>query len=418
MNNSYDNPISATEVCVTSASATLCSHSILKAYRFRLYPNAEQRELLAKHFGCCRFVYNHFLDVRRKAYDTEKKTVSLYETHHMVAEMRKTEEFSWLGEVYGHSLQYSLRCLDGAYRKFFKGQNKFPRFHSKHDKQSCTFPDNAKAVDGGLKLPKFKTPIRMVMHRPIDGEVHSVTVSLTPQGKYYASILAETEQELMPHTDSVVGIDLGVKEMAVCSNGERIANPKFLERSEKHLKHLQRHVSRKTKGSNNRRRARLELSRFHERIANRRNDYIHKFTTRIVRENQAVCVEDLNVNGMISNHCLAKSVSSVSFGEVVRQLEYKCRWYGRDFVKVERFYPSSKTCHECGHVKSDLTLSDREWVCPSCGAVIDRDLNAARNILDHGMEILSGCGTQSDIKRKRAEASGLPESMKHEAHSL
>ena len=415
--NSNDN-ISATEVCVTSASATLCSHVILKAYRFRIYPNAEQRELLAKHFGCCRFVYNRYLAERKAAYETDKTSLGYCVNAHSLALLKKTEEFAWLGEVYSHALQASLKNLDGAYQKFFKKQTAFPRFHAKHGKQSCTFPDNARVVDGGLKLPKFKTPIRMEMHRPIDGEVHSVTVSLTPQGKYYASILAETEQEFLPHTDSVVGIDLGIKDLAVCSNGERIANPKFLEHAERHLKHLQRQVSRKVKGSESRRRARGVLSRFHERIANRRSDYVHKFTTRMVRENQAVCVEDLNVKGMESNHCLAKSVSSASFGEIVRQLEYKCRWYGRGFVKVGRFYPSSKTCHGCGHVYDGLKLSDREWVCPSCGAVVDRDLNAALNILGRGIEILSGCGTQSDVKRKRAEASGLPESMKHEAHRL
>lgn len=418
MNNSYDNSISATDVCVTSASATLCSHSILKAYRFRLYPNAEQRELLAKHFGCCRFVYNRYLAERKAAYETDKTSLGYCANAHSLALLKKTEEFAWLGEVYSHALQASLKNLDGAYQKFFKGQNKFPRFHSKHDKQSCTFPDNVSVIEGRLKLPKFKKPIRMSGGVHVVGNVHSATISQTATGKYFVSLLCDCEAEIYEPNGKSIGIDLGIKDFAVCSNGERIANPKFLERSEKHLKHLQRQMSRKTNGSNNRRRARLELSRFHERIANRRNDYIHKFTKRIVRENQAVCVEDLNVKGMMSNHCLAKSVSSVSFGEIVRQLEYKCRWYGRDFVKVERFYPSSKTCHECGYVYSDLTLSDREWECPSCGAVIDRDLNAARNILDHGLEILSGCGTQSDVKRKRAEALGLPESMKHEAHML
>jgi putative transposase len=398
---------------VLSASATLRSHLILRTYKFRIYPNAEQRELLAKHFGCCRFAYNHFLEERKKAYETEKKTLSLYETHHMIAMMRQSEEYKWLNEVYGHSLQYSLRCIDGAYKKFFKQQGGFPKFHSKRDKQSCTFPDNVKIVDGKLKLMKFKTPIAMKMHREVIGVVKRATVSMTPTHKYYASILVAEDCPIYDATQSEVGIDVGIKEMAVCSNGERVANPKYLETSEKHLKHLQREVSRKKKGSNGRRRARQRLSRFHEKVANRRKDYIHKFTSRIVRDNQTVCVEDLNVKGMESNHHLAKSVASVSFGEIARQLEYKCRWHGRTFVKAERFYPSSKTCNHCGAVNNKLALADREWVCPSCGEVIDRDYNAALNILKRGKEILSGCGKQSDDKQKGVEALQLCESAKH-----
>lgn len=356
--------------------------------------------------------------MKKELYESEKKSVTLYETHHLVAEMRKSEEFSWLGEVYGHSLQASLRNLDGAYKKFFIGQNKFPRFHSKHDRQSCTFPDNVKVVDGKLKLPKFKNTLRMSGGIPVTGRICHATVSMTATGKYFVSVLCEDEIGVLPKADKEIGIDLGIKDMAVCSDGERVPNPKYLERSESHLKHLQRQVSRKAKGSNNRRLARRKLSRFHERIADRRRDYIHKFTTRVVRENQAACVEDLNVKGMESNHRLAKSVASVSFGEIVRQLEYKCRWYGRGFVKVGLFYPSSKTCHGCGNVYGGLKLGDREWICPSCGAVVDRDYNAALNILGRGKEILSGCGTQSDVKQKRAEASALVESMKREAQML
>ena len=385
-------------------SATSCSHLILKAYKFRLYPNAEQREFLAKHFGCCRFVYNHYLAERKKAYENDKTSLGYYANNHSLALLKKTEEFAWLGEVYSHALQASLKNLDGAYRKFFKKQHKFPKFPSKHDKQSCTFPDNVTIVDGKLKLPKFKTSLRMRGGEPTARRIHSATVSQTVTGKYFVSLLCEAEAEIYEPNGKSIGIDLGIKDLAVCSDGERIANPRFLERSEKHLNYLQRQVSRKIKGSNNRRRARLKLSRFHERIANRRKDYIHKFTTRIVRENQTVCVEDLNVKGMESNHHLAKSVVSASFGEIVRQLEYKCKWHGREFVKVGRWFPSSKTCNRCGHKYSELTLKDREWTCPNCGEVIDRDYNAALNIRDEGMRILSGGGSPSDIKQKRVEA--------------
>lgn len=394
---------------------TLTSHGhfIHRSYKYRIYPNDEQKELLAKHFGCCRFVYNHFLATRKSAYESDKKTLSLFETQHMCSKMRKMDEFIWLNEVYSHALQASLRNLDGAYQKFFRKTAKFPRFHGKHDKQSVTFPDNVKVVDGKLKLPKFKTTIDMVMHRPMIGAICHATVSKTQTGKYFVSFSCVEECEFFEDTVNVVGIDLGIKEMAVCSNGERIANPKFLERGEKHLKYLQRQVGRKKKGSNNRNRARRSLSRFHEKVANRRKDYIHKFTTRIVRENQAICVENLNVKGMESNHQLSKSIASVSFGEIVRQLEYKSAWYGRSFVKVERFYPSSKTCNHCGHINRELTLKDREWTCKSCGEVIDRDFNAALNIRDRGIEILSGDGLSSDVKQKHEEALQLCESMNH-----
>lgn len=404
MEKANNQEISAMGVLASHQTITSHSHFVLRAHKFRLCPSREQEELLAKHFGCCRFVYNHYLEERKRAYSEEKKTLSLYETHHGLAEMKKLEEYSWLKEVYSHALQASLKNLDVAYQKFFKKQAKFPKFHSKHDKQSCTFPDNVKVVDGRLSLPKFGGTMKMRGGMPVDGIVRQATVSKTPTGKYFVSILCEDVVEKFQENGNSVGIDLGLKEMAVCSNGERVANPKFLERGELHLKHLQRQVSKKKKGSESRRRARVELSRFHEKVANRRRDYIHKFTDRIVRENQTVCVEDLNVKGMESNHHLAKGIASVSFGEIVRQLEYKCGWRGRGFVKIERFFPSSKRCNHCGAVNKDLTLADREWVCKECGSVIDRDLNASLNIRDRGIEMLSGRGRRSDVKQKGGEA--------------
>lgn len=394
-----------------------------RAYKFRIYPNAEQRVLLAKHFGCCRFVYNHFLETRNKSFRERGERMGYCETAHGLAQMKDVEGHEWLNEVYSHALQAALRNLDAAYQTFFKakregkavpiirngkptGRLKFePRFKSKRDNaQSVTFPDNVKVVDGQLKLPKFKTGIKMKMHRPLVGRICHATVSRSVTGKYYVSILCEEEMPIAPKASGEVGIDLGIKDMAVCSNGERVANPKFLERGERHLKYLQRQVSKKKKGGNNRRRAKARLSRHHEKVASRRKDYIHKFTIRTVRENQTVCIEDLNVKGMQSNHHLAKSIGSVSFGEIARQLEYKCRWYGRGFVNVPRFYPSSKTCNHCGYVNHALTLKDREWICPDCGQEIDRDFNAALNILAEGKRILSGCGAQSDSKQKGGEA--------------
>lgn len=417
--------ILATRVGDSVPSTTSCSHSILRAYKYRIYPDEAQQILLAKHFGCCRYAYNWLLSLHNEMYEICGTSPSLFEMHRLIAEMRTDEDTIWLKEVYGHSLQAALRNLDSAFKSFYKaikegkaepvikdgkptGRLKYePQHKSKKDPdQSCTFPDNVKVRGGKLVLPKFKTPIRMRMHRPLGGAIRHAVVSRNARGKYYVSILCQEECEYLPRMDKAIGIDLGIKELAVCSDGERVANPKFLEVGEKHSKYLHRQLSKKAKKGSNRRRARIRLSRHYEKVANRRRDYIHKFTTHIVRENQTICVEDLNVQGMQSNHCLAKSVSSAAFGEIVRQLEYKCKWYGRDFVKVGRWYPSSKTCHHCGYINRGLTLKDRVWICAGCGREIDRDFNASENIRDEGIRILSGCGTQSDGKQKGGEASG------------
>ena len=418
-----NNDILATEVGVSVPSTTLCSLLIHRAYKFRIYPDKEQTVILSKHFGCCRYVYNHFLAERNKAYRDSKKYLSYCDTANALVNVKNAPETSWLKEVYSHALQAALRNLDCAYKTFYRaikegkaeeiykdgkptGRRKYePRYKSKRDyRQSITFPDNVRVSEDGLILPKFKTPIKMKQHRTLGGKVCHATVSRSATGKYYVSILCEEESPVLPDAKEAIGIDLGIKDMAVCSNGDRIANPKFFEKAEKHTKYLNRQLIRKKKIGNNRRRARLRLSRHHERIANRRKDFIHKFTIRAVRENQTVCVEDLNVKGMMSNHHLAKSIGSVAFNEIVRQLEYKCKWYGRSFVKVGRWYASSKICHHCGKKYSELTLAEREWICPHCGAVIDRDFNAAENILDEGLRILSGCGVQSEDKQKCGEA--------------
>ena len=416
--------ILATGVGDSVPSTTSCSHLIYKAYKFRLYPSKEQRILLVKHFGCCRFVYNKFLERRNEKYKRDKEILGYCDNARELALLKKSEDTKWLKEVYSHALQAELRHLDGAFRRFYDaikhgkaepiirngkptGRRKFePRFKSKKDNcQSVTFPDNVKVRDGNLVLPKFKTLLKMKMHRPLEGKICHATVSRDCRDKYHVSILCEEECAMLPEAPrKSIGIDLGIKEMAVCSNGERVANPKFLERGEKHSKYLQRQVSKKRKGSNRRRRARMLLSRHYEKVANRRRDYIHKFTKRIVSENQAICVEDLNVRGMESNHQLAKSIVSVAFGEIVRQLEYKCGWYGRGFVKVGRWYPSSKTCNHCGHINRGLTLEDRKWTCDKCGKEIDRDYNAALNIEAEGTRILSGNGSLSDVKQKSGEA--------------
>ena len=421
--NTENNINLAAGVGASVPSTTSCSLFFHRAYKYRIYPNVEQVGLLVRHFGCARYVYNMFLSERNRAYTEEKKRLSYCDNANTLVKIKNIPEISWLKEVYSHSLQATLRNLDAAFKRFYRairegksvpimrngkptGRLMYePRFKSKKDfAQSITFPDNVKVIEGKLVLPKFKSPIKMKMHRPLGGKICHATVSRSVTGKYYVSILCEEEMQMPQNASGEIGIDLGIKELAVCSNGERIANPKFLEKGEKHLKYLQRQVSRKRKGSKNRRRAKMRLSRHHEKVANRRKNYIHKFTVRIVRENQTICIEDLNVKGMQSNHHLAKSIGSVSFNEIARQLEYKSHWNGRDFVKVGRWYASSKTCNHCGHKNTELTLKDREWICPNCGAEIDRDYNAALNILHEGKRILSGCGAQSDGKQKCGEA--------------
>ena len=390
---------SAAGVGVPAPSATSCGLFILKTYRFRIYPNKAQRILLAKHFGSCRFVYNHFLDVRRRALG-KGEPITLYETHHMVAEMKKLKGYEWLSEVSSAALQASLRNLESAFARHAKEKgNGPPRFHSRSDRQSVTFPSGVKVVDMGLVLPKFKIPIKMRMSRPLGGTIRRATVTRSPTGKYYVAILCREPRLVLPPSGKSVGIDLGIKDLAVCSDGERLENPAFLEKCEKRIKFLQRQMGRKRKGSKRRRRAALKLARLHERLASRRRDFVHRFTHHVVDENQLICVENLNVKGMMSNHRMAKHVSSASFREMARQLDYKSKWAGRDFVKVGRFFPSSQICSACGHRNSAVkNLKVREWICPKCGTRHDRDVNAARNILNEGKRILSGGEAPSDVK--------------------
>lgn len=390
---------------------------IMRAYKFRAYPTEKQRDLLERHFGCTRFVYNHFLAVRRDEYLGNKKRLNYYDTASRLKELKQTEDHAWLKEVNAQSLQSSLRNLEVSYSKFFRKEAAFPRFHSKDGRQSFTVPQSVFVMENAVRIPKFTEGIKCRIHREVRGEVCYATVSREPSGKYFISVTCRIKDaEPKDKACGAVGIDVGIKELAVCSNGKRYANEKVYEGERDRLRHLQRILSRKQKGSNRRKRARIEVARLHERIRNRRIDHLHKVSSEIIRENQTICVEDLNVKGMMSNHHLAGSVASSSFGELVRQLQYKAEWNGRNFVKIGRFFPSSKTCHECGFIKQDLKLSDRKWVCPKCGKEIDRDFNAALNILQQGMNDLnSGYGTQSEDKQKRVESLRSSKAVKREA---
>jgi putative transposase len=361
-----------------------------KAYRFRLYPTTKQSELLAQHFGSCRFVYNRFLRERIDYYvannGKRKQGLTYNDTAKMLTSLKKTPECVWLNTVNAQALQQSLRCLDVAYNNFFNKRAKFPKFKSKHDKQSFHVPQGFHVdIDARtIRIPKFAS-MKVVFHREIVGKMKSVTISKAPTGKYFASILCEVERQVeLKKTGTKIGIDLGLKSFLVTSNGETVEAPKFLRKSEERLKFFQRRLSRKVKGSANRSKARHRVARIHEKITNQRDDFLHNLSHRLVSENQAIFAEDLYVKGLTENRCLAKSISDAGWGEFVRQLKYKSEWSGVHFGQIDRFFPSSKRCHACGWINQSLTLKDREWTCQDCGEAVDRDVNAAQNILLFG----------------------------------
>jgi putative transposase len=359
----------------------------LKAYKFRLYPNKQQQELLSKHFGCCRYVYNYALTKKIEYYTKEKKTLSRFEIQKDLVSMKYAGETKWLKEVNSQSLQASLVNLDQAYTKFFRKKAGFPKFKSKHNKQSCQFPQKNKVdfENNRLYLMKFREGIKCKFHRQFEGIIKTVTISKTKTDKYFASILVEEAvpepKREKPNIDKAIGIDLGIKEFAVCSNGKRFENPKYLKKSLDKLKKEQKKLSRKKKGSNRRNKQRKKVAKIHEKITNQRNDFLHKVSRELIDENQinTYCLETLNVKGMMQNHCLAQSISDVGWSMFVSFLSYKSDWAGKNILTIGRFEPSSRTCNICGKINKDLTLSDRKWIC-DCGTEHDRDFLAACNI--------------------------------------
>ena len=369
---------------------------MLRAYKYRIYPTDEQKVLFAKTFGCCRFVYSWALNLKIEAYKLEKKSVAYKEVQNrMVNELKK--ENQWLTEVNSQALLNSIRNLDTAYKNFFRDTHAvgFPRFKSRKNRQSFQCPQHC-SVDfgkGTVSIPKAKD-IPAVLHRRFKGTVKTVTVSMTPSGKYFASVLVDTAIQELPVSpiqgDTALGIDLGIKSLAVCSDGRTFDNPKNLQHSLDRLALLQKRLSRKQKGSANRNKARIRVARLQEHIANCRKDNLHKITHVLTHDSQVrtLCMENLNVKGMQSNHHLAQAVGDASFGMFLTMLEYKCRWSGVNLVKIDRFAPSSKTCGQCGYVYKGLKLSERSWTCSECGTHHDRDFNAACNIKEFGLKAL------------------------------
>ncbi len=394
--------------------------TIHKAYKFRIYPNESQKILLSKHFGCSRFVFNYFLNLRKEKYLKDNTSLNYYDNASALTSLKKTDEYNWLKEVNSQSLQQSLRNLDVAYNKFFKKLSNFPKFKSKNNKQSFMIPQSFKLIENNkLSIPKFKESIKINIHREVIGKMLSVTISKSRTDKYYASILCEVNNFIpFEKNKNTIGIDTGIKDLAILSDGTKYENIKSLKTNLKKLKYEQRQLSKKKKDSNGRKKQKLKVALVYEKITNKRTDHLHKVTIDIVNKNQVICIEDLNVKGMVNDHKLAQLLMDVSLGRFYQFLEYKSGWHNRDLVEIDRYFPSSKMCHRCNWINQNLKLSDRNWKCPRCNSVLDRDFNASINIRNQGINVLSGSGIESDIKQKQVKAFSLEKSMKLEALSF
>jgi len=360
---------------------------MLKAYKYRLSPNDEQKVLLDKHFGCTRFVYNLALETKQTAYAGNKKSLSYNDMSAQLTDLKK--ECEWLREVNSQCLQMALRNLDNSFQRFFKGYADFPNFKKKQNKQSFQLPQSV-SVDfknNCIDLPKFKEPIKAILHRTFKGDVKTVTISKTPTNKYFVSILVDNHIELPKpiKSNNAVGIDVGIKTFAVLSDGTEYANPKHLRNAMVKLKWMQRQLSKKVKGSNRRNVWKFRVAKQHERVSNQRKDFLHKATNEITNRFDLIILEDLNIKGMVKNHKLAGAISDCGWNMFETMLKYKSEWKGKKVEYIGRFEPSSKICSNCGVKNNALTLADREWTCDNCHTTHDRDINAAKNILSFGL---------------------------------
>jgi putative transposase len=356
---------------------------INKAFKFRIYPDNTQKQYFAQSFGCARFIYNYFLRQRIDYYAQTGKGLTYHNNALALTQLKKLPEFEWLNNISAQSLQQALRNLDIAYNNFFNKKAKFPNFKKKSNKQSFNVPQDFAVHDNVVDIPKCKG-VKIKLHRVIEGIMKSITISRTPSGKYFASVLCELDIPEPVFTGNEIGIDYGVKAFITTSDGNIIESPKFLRKSELKLKQLNKSFSNKQPSAKNRYKAQKQLARQHEKVSNQRQDFLHKLSKQLACDNQAIYIESLAIRNMIQNHCLAKSISDSGWNTFVNMLKYKGQWYGCRIIEIDRWFPSSKRCHACGYINDNLTLKDRSWLCPECNTDHDRDVNASINILTFG----------------------------------
>jgi putative transposase len=383
---------------------------MLKVVKVRLYPTNQQKESLAKAFGSCRWLWNRFLALTNETYKETGKGLSRYDLQKQLPSLKK--EYEWLGETYSQCLQVVCLNLSRSFINFFEKRVSFPRFKSKHGKQSLSYPQNVKINEDMITFPKLGE-IYAKIHRSIDGEIKTVTISKNKAEQYYVSILFEDGKEQpKPNTEGkAIGLDMGIKDFCVTSVGSKFDNPRWLEKHERNLRNKQRYLSRKQKGSNNLNKARIKVAKVHNKISRCREDFQHKLSRRIVDENQIVICENLIIKEMVKNHCLAKSIEQVSWGQFQTMLKYKCEQDGKIYLEIDRFFPSSKTCNNCLNVVDSLPLDLRQWKCSRCKTKHDRDINASKNIRDEGLRILaSGTGVSAYCPDVRRDSRGRKKS--------
>jgi len=386
----------------------------MQSYKFKLEPTKEQQERLNIMFGCSRFTWNYFLDLNNKLYleaeekELKKKHLNYYDCANQLTELKTKNE--WLKKANAQSLQQTLKDLDITYNRFFKKKGGFPNFKNKRNKQSFRIPQFFKLQDSQSIFPKFREGIKTIVHRKVEGNIRYATISKTKTKKYFVSITTDFEVKKKRISNNQIGVDLGIKDFVVISNGEK----HNLKIKEGNIKFLHKQVSKKKRGSNNRNKARLKLARRCEKIDNQKQDFQHKLSDKLCKENELIAIEDLNIKGMVKNHCLAKSISNQSWYSFITKLEYKSKRYSGRIEKTNRFYPSSKTCNNCGFINQELTLANRKWKCPQCKTKLDRDINASRNILDQVLRELN-LKSGRNYRSKPVELLSLDKAMKQES---